>query len=662
MSYTDFDFPHTHFYDSDLRELIRKVFELNAEVKNFVSINAIKYADPIQWNITRQYEKNTIVIDELTGIAYLSVQTVPKGIALNRTEYWTPVFDLSRFITQGNKNLTTRVENAGVVYSTFHLNENDWVVWNGTLYKALDDLPIGTAYSPEYNIEEVTVEEYVVALTDALSDERYARVSGDNALSDRIDDEEVARINADGNLNELTTTDKTNLVAAINEVNQTGGGAINLIGDLNDLTTTNKSNVVAAINEVNDNKYKHFVNVKTIGVVGDGLTDDTTAIQNAIDNYDCIYFPSGEYLISDTINITTSTIIAGSGTLSTFIIRSDGFTGSMFEISNAISCEISSLRIANGGKLYNVYNIANRGITIIDATSGNYKFDEVWIDSGAIGFYIENSANIRIVNCTVFQESAFSNNGYMTECGMQFFGHCTGIWIDNCFVSGQDASSPYFMRIGLLVQGADGIYVTNTGVTAKIGVFFTNQYAYVDDVYFTNCVFDNCTQSFVGSESAGSSNVFNNIMFDNCHMDTVGGLTGGLGIVVDYRIMNFKLSNSFVGGCSGSAIKLLGGSTYNNNASHDHSITNCYIVGANQANLAGEVGIAIQAAGCTVNGNTITNNGIRTGHAKYALTIEANDVLVSSNRLDTMETDYIYQQGGVTNTLRAANLPSSIND
>jgi hypothetical protein len=45
MSYTSFDFPHTHFYDDDLRELIKKVCEMSIEVKNFVSVNAIKYAE-----------------------------------------------------------------------------------------------------------------------------------------------------------------------------------------------------------------------------------------------------------------------------------------------------------------------------------------------------------------------------------------------------------------------------------------------------------------------------------------------------------------------------------------------------------------------------------------------------------------------------------------
>ena len=34
MSYTDFDFPHTHFYDSDLRELICKIKTIMGKVES----------------------------------------------------------------------------------------------------------------------------------------------------------------------------------------------------------------------------------------------------------------------------------------------------------------------------------------------------------------------------------------------------------------------------------------------------------------------------------------------------------------------------------------------------------------------------------------------------------------------------------------------------
>ena len=57
----------------------------------------------------------------------------------------------------------------------------------------------------------------------------------------------ITQLNQDlGNKGDLTTTNKDNIVSAINELDSN-------IGDLNDLTTTEKSNVVSAVNEIDSN-------------------------------------------------------------------------------------------------------------------------------------------------------------------------------------------------------------------------------------------------------------------------------------------------------------------------------------------------------------------------------------------------------------------------
>ena len=99
-----FEFPNTRTYDKDLGWLIKRVIELNETLKNFVVLNTIKYADPIQWNIATQYETNTVVVDPATGTAYISVQPVPSGVALTNTDYWAVIFDLD--IAQANNNIT----------------------------------------------------------------------------------------------------------------------------------------------------------------------------------------------------------------------------------------------------------------------------------------------------------------------------------------------------------------------------------------------------------------------------------------------------------------------------------------------------------------------------------------------------------------------------
>ena len=86
-------YPYINFNDYNLDWIIWKVKELSENLDTFVNINTIKYAHPIEWNITRQYEANTVVIDPFDGTAYLSSKPVPSGIGISNTEYWTPIFN-----------------------------------------------------------------------------------------------------------------------------------------------------------------------------------------------------------------------------------------------------------------------------------------------------------------------------------------------------------------------------------------------------------------------------------------------------------------------------------------------------------------------------------------------------------------------------------------
>ena len=54
-----------------------------------------------------------------------------------------------------------------------------------------------------------------------------------------------------------------------------------------------------------------WVNLKTLGAKGDGVTDDTKAIQVAIDQYPNIYVPQGSYRVSETLKLKPSTVLIG---------------------------------------------------------------------------------------------------------------------------------------------------------------------------------------------------------------------------------------------------------------------------------------------------------------------------------------------------------------
>ncbi len=54
---------------------------------------------------------------------------------------------------------------------------------------------------------------------------------------------------------------------------------------------------------------ENWVNVQTLGVKGDGKTDDTEAIRKAIDAHPVLYFPAGYYIVRDTIAMKKETVL-----------------------------------------------------------------------------------------------------------------------------------------------------------------------------------------------------------------------------------------------------------------------------------------------------------------------------------------------------------------
>ena len=54
-----------------------------------------------------------------------------------------------------------------------------------------------------------------------------------------------------------------------------------------------------------------WVNLRTLGVKGDGVSDDTAAIQKAIDEHRALYIPEGRYIVSNTIHLKPDTVLIG---------------------------------------------------------------------------------------------------------------------------------------------------------------------------------------------------------------------------------------------------------------------------------------------------------------------------------------------------------------
>jgi hypothetical protein len=70
-----------------------------------------------------------------------------------------------------------------------------------------------------------------------------------------------------------------------------------------------------------------WIDVRTLGVTGDGKTDDTVALQAAIAAHRVLYFPSGFYQVSDTLLLKPNTILIGVHPSTTQIVLPDSTQG-----------------------------------------------------------------------------------------------------------------------------------------------------------------------------------------------------------------------------------------------------------------------------------------------------------------------------------------------
>ena len=123
-------YPYANFHDLNLDWILSAFREMETQLQQFVSLNTVKYADPLQWDITRQYATNTVVVDQYNGTAYLSVQPVPSGVQITDTDYWTPIFSFENFIS----SLETRVTNIESNIKSLNVYNFDTCVFIGDSY------------------------------------------------------------------------------------------------------------------------------------------------------------------------------------------------------------------------------------------------------------------------------------------------------------------------------------------------------------------------------------------------------------------------------------------------------------------------------------------------------------------------------------------------
>ena len=176
--------PYTNFHELNLDWILDTLKKQDAAIADFISLNSITYADPIQWDITRQYPKNCVVVDK-NGDGYLSVQPVPVGVEIGNTDYWTKIGNFSELWSTVKLAITAADEGLKTTASADRAS-GDLVWLNNTLYVCTTAITRGTEYGTN-NTAKTTIDARLANLANAVNTLQTTIANVNAALGNKID-------------------------------------------------------------------------------------------------------------------------------------------------------------------------------------------------------------------------------------------------------------------------------------------------------------------------------------------------------------------------------------------------------------------------------------------------------------------------------------------
>lgn len=199
-------------YDDSISyyEMVSKVIEV---MQQYIETSSISYADPIQWDITKQYPRNTVVVT-VNGDGYLSTQPVPIGIDIDNEDYWTKIGNFSELWGSVKLAITPVDENLKTTASA-NRNINDLVWLNNDLYVILKPMDAGTRYIDGTNCKKTDIGEQLNNLNTKIDNNKSSVDSSIEQINTNIE-------NINANLNKKIDKDTTGDLA------QTVSGNLNV--------------------------------------------------------------------------------------------------------------------------------------------------------------------------------------------------------------------------------------------------------------------------------------------------------------------------------------------------------------------------------------------------------------------------------------------------
>lgn len=496
-------YPYTNFHELNQDWILSILKKFENELKQAIDYKTIHYADPLQWNITTQYAPNTVVVDENTGIAYISKDAVPSGILLSDKNYWIVIFDYQKIYNKIMSGVAFNEKDNETASKDLLVNDLVW--YHGDLYRATRAISTGSRYIIGTNLVATTIESLLSTyygrdrVAQLLND--TVNVSGDYTINagdiaetaDNITahSKRDMLLDADGNLTEQVTGQlKINVDGAATE-NFSSKHIVNG-SDENNTFTGNVTNIA--------NKFTFTSNEKNFPI---NFPDKSLDLYNLKLTPDYLFTPSNPDDISNELNeLLKNTSISLS-------------TGN-YTITKPILIPVG--RTLNGNN-----SIINKSFTDYGVIIGNDP------TLGDVNYGITEMCNITI-NCNNVGSGVLINS---KRCNLQ------NIKIRNSAISGIDifkpdySGSPSDCQINNVdIFKDDGTTYSNYGMRiygsdnniSHVRTLFTKVGFYISDkgssTFFTDChplAFSSEIDGWL--DSIGWDDYSNNTFINNCYAD-----------------------------------------------------------------------------------------------------------------------------------------------
>lgn len=433
-----------------------------------------------------------------------------------------------------------------------------------------------------------------------------------------------------------------------------------------------------------------YINVKDYGATGTALTDDSDAIQAAINAAQLksttspnrgavVYFPEGQYLVTKTLKISENRIaLRGAGSYLSQIVRNTNY-GNTLEIVKQTAGTLQILEKIEVSELTFFHDTASIAMTnshIFMAGITHGRFNELDISNGRFGILVYGCVDIQFYGCNVI---GFSSGGTLNShigillTNASESGYSVGsvvplptqISLSECEIFGSLNSG---WEYGLIINAAEDVTISNSYLgNAKFYNVFIQQTAQnypILEVNLTSGTYiDGAGIDSVRIEGAlgDGSSYIGTVNLDSIDIKGQGGQTTGNGVFVEGTVRagtyaqacrNLRISNCRIGDYNTNGIWIVG--------CQNAIISNNIIGGNNYNNSTGGRGLLLGASASRVSviGNRIgglpEGGGTSLQSSAIELVAGASDILIDSNDVRHNVT------GIVNNTALATTSPNTV--